>query len=173
MSATKLVIFGVVTILFVVVSVLRPSRHGIWRLLAWELSLVLVLLNADDWFRDALSPLQVCSWVLLLASVCLAVEGIRLLRKIGKPRDELEATTVLVEVGAYRYIRHPLYASFLPFAWGTFLKAPSLLAACVALALCGFVIATAKVEEKLNLQKFGGTYAAYMKRTKMFIPFVL
>jgi protein-S-isoprenylcysteine O-methyltransferase Ste14 len=35
-----------------------------------------------------------------------------------------------------------------------------------------FLIATAKVEEVENLSKFGADYAAYMKTTKMFIPFL-
>lgn len=33
------------------------------------------------------------------------------------------------------------------------------------------MIATARVEEAENLQKFGEDYAAYMKTTKRFIPF--
>jgi protein-S-isoprenylcysteine O-methyltransferase Ste14 len=35
-----------------------------------------------------------------------------------------------------------------------------------------FLIATAKVEETENLEKFGSDYAVYMKTTKMFIPFL-
>jgi protein-S-isoprenylcysteine O-methyltransferase Ste14 len=100
------------------------------------------------------------------------IEGIRLLRKVGKPTDELEDTTVLVEVGAYKYIRHPLYASLLLLGLGAFLKAPSLLAGALTVAASAFLVATAKVEEKLNLEKFGSQYADYMKRTKMFVPYL-
>jgi protein-S-isoprenylcysteine O-methyltransferase Ste14 len=173
MFVTKLIILAVASSFFVVVSVLRPSRHGVFRLLAWESLLVLILLNADNWFQDPFSPLQVCSWVLLIASMCLAVEGIRLLRKIGKPKDELEDTTVLVVVGAYHYIRHPLYASLLFLGWGAFLKGPSPLAGALVVAASAFLVATAKVEEKRNLEKFGNDYVDYMKRTRMFIPFLL
>ncbi len=96
-----------------------------------------------------------------------------MLRKVGRPRDELEDTTVLVEVGAYRYIRHPLYASLFLLGWGAFLKDTTLLAGALAVAASAFLVATAKVEEKLNLEKFGSGYVAYMKRTKMFIPYLL
>jgi protein-S-isoprenylcysteine O-methyltransferase Ste14 len=110
--------------------------------------------------------------LLLIASIYLVAEGIRLLRKIGKPRDELEATTVLVEVGAYKFIRHPLYASLLFLGWGAFLKDPSLPAAILAVAASAFLVATAKVEEKENVEKFGSGYIDYMKRTKMFMPYL-
>jgi len=33
--------------------------------------------------------------------------------------------------------------------------------------------ATAAVEERENLARFGVTYAAYMKRTRRFVPFVI
>jgi protein-S-isoprenylcysteine O-methyltransferase Ste14 len=35
------------------------------------------------------------------------------------------------------------------------------------------VIVAARVEEKENLLYFGDGYSDYMKRTKMFIPFVM
>ncbi len=35
-----------------------------------------------------------------------------------------------------------------------------------------FLVATAKVEEAENILFFGTSYHAYIKRTKMFIPFV-
>ena len=172
MFEVKSIIFVAGSTLFVAVSLLRRSRHGLYRLLAWESLLVLILVNADHWFRDPVSPLQLCSWVLLIGSIYLAVEGIRLLRKIGKPRDELEDTTALVEVGAYKSIRHPLYTSLLLLGWGAFLKDPSLVAAALSLAASAFLVATAKVEEKLNAEKFGSQYADYMKRTKMFVPYL-
>jgi protein-S-isoprenylcysteine O-methyltransferase Ste14 len=155
------------------VSILRPTRHGVFRLLAWESLLALVLVNSSNWFRDPFSPLQIGSWLLLAVSIYLAVEGIRLLRKVGKPRDELEDTTVLVQVGAYRFIRHPLYASLLFLGWGALLKDLSIIAAVLAVAATVFLVATAKVEEKRNLERFGDSYADYKNRTKMFVPYLL
>jgi protein-S-isoprenylcysteine O-methyltransferase Ste14 len=71
-----------------------------------------------------------------------------------------------------RYIRHPLYCSLLLLAWGVFLKDPSLLGGGVALIASAALVATAKVEEAENLRRFGDDYAAYMKTTKMFLPFL-
>ena len=140
--------------------------------MAWELLLVLLLLNADLWFRDPFSVRQIASWLLLIASGYLVVEGVRLLRKIGRPRDEIEGTTVLVVVGAYKYLRHPLYASLLFLGWGAFLKDTSLLAGILAVAASAFLWVTAKVEEAENVKKFGRDYVDYMKRTKRFVPFL-
>ena len=76
---------------------------------------------------------QLASWALPLTSLLLAAHGFYLLRRVGKPdrsiedatRLGIEKTTRLVRSGAYRYIRHPLYASLLALAWGAFLKAPT------------------------------------------------
>jgi len=84
-----------------------------------------------------------------------------------------ENTTTLVTSGAYRWIRHPLYASLLALAWSAYLKDP-LGAGSMALVVgvSGFLLATAIAEERENLSRFDGNYANYMKRTKRFIPFV-
>ena len=52
-----------------------------------------------------------------------------------------------------------------------FFKDPSLLGIILVMAISAFITATAKVEERENLHKFGADYAEYMKKTKMFIPF--
>ena len=151
----------------------KPRSHGFFRFFAFELILVLVLLNVKHWLCEPFSVLQVISWLLLLSSLALAVHGFYLLRMSGKPAAGIENTTVLVKWGAYRYIRHPLYSSLLLFGWGVFLKDPSLYSAITVLVACALLIATARVEEAENLQKFGAEYANYMKTTKMFIPFFI
>lgn len=161
---------------------LRLRRtHGFYRFFAFECILALILLNADRWFRNPFSPAQMASWLLLLGSAALVLHGVRLLVRVGKParaggREEelgIEATTTLVTAGAYRYIRHPLYASLLCLGWGAFFKHVTFFGFLVAVTLSAFLTATAKVEEVENLRKFGDSYAVYMKKTKMFVPFVV
>ncbi len=171
----KLIIFAVANagILFVSWKPLRnPGSHGFYRFFAFESILVLFLLNVEHWFRGPFSAFQIVSWLLLLSSLVLAVHGFYLLRVIGRPKSGIESTTTLMIVGAYKHIRHPLYSSLLFFAWGVFFKDPSLLGGILAVAATAFLAATAKVEEVENLQKFGAEYAAYMKTTRMFIPFL-
>ena len=155
--------------------------HGFYRFFAFELLAALILLNAPVWFRDPFSARQLLSWLLGAASIGLAVEGFRLLRLVGSPTPTtarptnlpFENTTTLVTVGAYRWIRHPLYASLLAFVWCACLKDPSAIGGIVlALGASGFLAATAIAEEKENLVGFGPAYVAYMKRTRRFIPFL-
>jgi protein-S-isoprenylcysteine O-methyltransferase Ste14 len=179
----KVVVFlaGTAALAWVSRASLRVQRsHGIFRFFAWEAILALILLNIDAWFRDPFSWHQMVSWVLLLLSLVLVLHGAHLLRVVGKPdrqRDDaslvgLEKTTALVKVGAYRYIRHPLYSSLLYLAWGVFFKVPSWVGGVLVLVSTLFLVATARVEERENICFFGPAYEVYMKQTRMFIPFL-
>lgn len=132
----------------------------------------MILLNLEVWFKNPFSVPQIISWVLLIISIFLVIHGVHLLRAVGKPRDALEDTTKLVLQGAYKYIRHPLYSSLLFLAWGVFFKNLDLLNTTLVVIATLFLAATARAEEAENLQKFGPAYADYMKKSKMFVPFV-
>jgi protein-S-isoprenylcysteine O-methyltransferase Ste14 len=171
----KLIVSVVASVGIVLVSwsSLRNRRsHGFYRFFAFESILLLLLLNIDNWFRTPLAIFQVISWLLLTLSLVLAIHGFHLLRVVGRPQGQIENTTRLVRLGAYRYIRHPLYSSLLFLGWGIFFKNPSLLGGALALAVTVSLIETGRVEEEENLEKFGDDYAAYVKTTKMFIPFM-
>ncbi|NIS82177.1 MAG: isoprenylcysteine carboxylmethyltransferase family protein [Anaerolineales bacterium] len=166
-------VFVLLTILLLAFTLSRPQRHRFYRFFAFESVLGLVLLNSDAWFLDPFSVLQLISWTLLIGSLLLALHGFRLLRTTGSPDGDIEDTTRLVTTGAYRHIRHPLYCSLLILGVGAFLKDPSVLGFSLLVILLLFLYATAKVEERDNLQKFGSAYREYMKKTKMFIPYLL
>ena len=157
-----------------------PRSHGFYRFFAWETILILVLLNVGVWFHEPFSWPQLISWPLLTISLFLVIHGVHLLKKIGRPdarRQDaslvaFEKTTTLVEEGAYRHIRHPLYSSLLFFTWGVFFKDPSWAGGVLAGTATLFLVATARVEEAEDIRFFGAAYREYMKRTKMFIPFL-
>ena len=179
----KAVLFGVVTLCLLIVSYkpLQSFRnHGFYRFFAWEVIAALLILNLDVWFVEPFSWHQLISWALLLLSLYLVIEGLRLLRLIGKPdaqrTDEglinVEKTTQLVTTSLYHYIRHPLYTSLICLAWGAFFKSPSWIGFLLAAGACLFLSLTARIEEKENSQYFGEAYQDYLRKTKMFIPFV-
>jgi protein-S-isoprenylcysteine O-methyltransferase Ste14 len=160
---------------------LRDFRsHGFYRLFAWEAILVSILLNLDYWFYEPFSMHQIIAWLLLLVSLFLVIHGVQLLRRVGKPdgkRDDpsllgMEKTTELVKVGAYRYIRHPLYSSLLFLSWGVFFKNPSWVGVLLAVLSTFALTMTARMEESENMRFFGLAYQDYMRQTKMFIPFL-
>ena len=157
-----------------------PGSHGFYRFFAWEAILGLVILQAPYWFDNPTGGRQVISWILLILSVVLVVEGVRLLKQFGQPESGREAeglvgiekTTRLVTTGLYRYIRHPLYSSLICLAWGAVLKDFSAGSVLLAGTATGLLILTARIEEKENARYFGDRYRVYIDKTKMFIPFI-
>ena len=150
------------------------QAYGWFRFFAFESLALLVAWNAPRWFRAPFSIPQLISWLILAGSTVLAANGLLVLRSVGKPRARvMEDTQVVVQTGVYRYIRHPLYASLLFFGWGVLFKGKDLVSAALALAATAFWIATARYEERWNIERFGTSYSDYLERTKMFIPFVL
>ncbi len=148
-----------------------PRSHGFTRFFAFEGIIILVVTNLTGWFDEPFSFHQIISWILLTVSLLLAVHGFYLLRVVGRPQGDFENTTRLVTVGAYKHIRHPLYASLLAGAWGVFFKELTLFGLCVSTVTSYFLFITAWREEGENLKRFGKEYASYMAGTKMFIPY--
>lgn len=103
------------------------------------------------------------------------------MRHLGQPAKpesgshlfRIENTASLVTTGAYRLIRHSLYASLLCLAWGAALKSLTPVSAVLVAAATVCLVATAKSEEVENIGRFGEAYREYMARTWLFIPFVL
>lgn len=162
----------------------RPLRsqqaHGFFRFFAWEAILLLFALNLIYWIVQPFAWWQIIAWTLLIFSLALLIPALRLLKRAGQQDStregeslyEFEKTSKLVTVGLYGYIRHPLYSSLLFLAWGIFFKHPDWIAGALALVATAFLWLTARREEAENLDYFGPEYAAYMRRTRMFIPFL-
>ena len=159
----------------------NPGSHGFYRFFVFEGNLILVLLNHPYWFENPFSALHLVSWILLLTSIFFVIQSLLMLKQKGgqAEREEMpgnfafENTAQIVEVGLYRYIRHPMYSSLLFLGWGAFFKNITPLSLGLVIIVSAFLIVTAKVEERENLRFFGTTYEEYMQRTKMFIPWLL
>lgn len=149
-----------------------PRLHGFYRTFAFQAILFLILLRLRTWFYDPFAWHQVFSWILLAGSLVLARHGFFLLKKVGRPDGRIENTTVLVRAGAYRWIRHPLYTSLLLLGWGVYFKKPDLVGFLLAVVASVFLYATAVVEERENLARFGASYTAYLQDTHRFIPYL-
>lgn len=173
MIKTIIFVIGSVGIIWISIPSLRqPGSHGFYRFFAWEIILGMFVIYLRGWFTNPFAWYQIISWILLVVCLIPICYGVFLLRTVGKPTNQLEATTHLVTNGIYRFIRHPLYASLIYLAWGLFFKSPSLLGICLAVVSTGFLYGTARADESECLDKFGDEYAGYMKKTKMFIPLV-
>ena len=158
----------------------RPGSHGFYRFFAWEGILGLIVLNRHVWGDDPFSPHQLLSWILMLASIWLALQGVITLSRHGRSGAqrpdqgmyEWEKTGELVTQGIFSYIRHPMYASLLALAWGAFCQDPTSLGAAIAIITSGFLWMTARTDEQECLAYFGQPYADYMQRTRRFLPYL-
>jgi protein-S-isoprenylcysteine O-methyltransferase Ste14 len=158
-----------------------PKSHGFYRFFAWELMLVLIVLNIDGWYNAPLTLDQIICGILMGISLLLVIISYGILRQLGQQDDNrndapllvFEKTTVLVTQGIYRYIRHPMYSSLIFLDWGLFFKRMSWLSGTIALIACFFLVVATLVEEAENVRYFGAQYREYMKRTKRFIPFMV
>lgn len=155
-------------------------NHGFYRFFAWELMLWILICNIPWWFKDPLSWHQVISWILLVVSIYPVADGLYRFKVAGRINRErgdptlfgFEHTTSLITSGVYRYIRHPMYAALLYLNWGIALKHPSLIILIYALVASVLLYFTVRTEERENLAYFGEEYRNYMKKSRMFVPWV-
>jgi protein-S-isoprenylcysteine O-methyltransferase Ste14 len=179
----RIILFIASTVLLIIISwrSLREIKsHGFFRFFAFEAVLILALLNIPFWFKHSFSPFQLISWILLSFSVLYIFQGVYYLRKYGgnsriETRDAnfaFEDTENLVTVGIYHYVRHPMYGSLLLLTWGIFFKHINAITLLVSLAATVFLVMTAKKEELEDISFFGNSYKEYIKKTKMFIPYL-
>jgi protein-S-isoprenylcysteine O-methyltransferase Ste14 len=179
----KIVLFVLLSIPLIIISrraLFDFRSHGFYRFFSWEGIILLFTLNYTYWFKDPFSWQQIVSWLLLAASAYMVITGVTTLRKRGIPADQredpalfqFEKTSELVTTGIFKYIRHPLYSSLLFLTWGIWLKNPGIQGFIIALASSVLLLLTAKADEAECVAYFGEKYSDYMKRTKMFIPFL-
>ena len=78
----------------------------------------------------------------------------------------------LITTGPYALVRHPLYGGLLLAMLGSAIGQSSLW--LLPLIVYGsYFVRGARREEKLLIERYPERYPAYMKRTKMLLPFVL
>lgn len=123
-----------------------------------------------NWSSGIDLPLQVIGLGLWAAGIIVVVWAARVLGRYMSV-DGLTVDHQLVTSGPYRYIRHPVYASFAAIAAGTSLVFRSYLLVVTVV----WVVATmwwVAAEEKLlaSTQGFGDHYRAYSERTGRFFP---
>jgi protein-S-isoprenylcysteine O-methyltransferase Ste14 len=184
LTTNQWIVFAAIGIIIIIFSkhvIFRPSSHGFYRFFGWMSIAWLLANNYPGWFDDFFSVHKICSSILLLYSTFLIIAGIVLMKTKGKAHESrqdnslysFERTTELIETGLYKYIRHPLYSSLVFLTWGICLRNPDLILIIISAFGTFFFFATMLVEEKENIAYFGDKYKAYMKRSKMCIPFLL
>jgi protein-S-isoprenylcysteine O-methyltransferase Ste14 len=158
-----------------------PSR--LYRLLAFELLLVLALLTRQRWLAPTLAAPQIIAWVFWAAALGLALPA--LFRRPADLADgdlaaEIDETPLSLppRQGIYKVVRHPFYAAALLAGWGFFSQSLAIFdnaALLYAFLLTGaslFLVSAARADEAAAYLRYGAAYALYLKSSKMLIPFV-
>jgi len=134
--------------------------------LAFSLSLAGIALLPDWPFYPGIA--------LMFLGIFIRQWSIALLGGFFSALVSVQEGQTIIRKGPYRYVRHPSYAGAIMImagmglalrSWGAVLVL--LLASCI---VYGYRI---HVEERALVAKFGDEYRAYMKETKMLVPFVL
>ena len=159
----------------------RPWGEGA----GWRAAVILLLLLGSRFpvLRQGLGHLQAymarAGMVLGLAGAVLCILGIGLAiwarvylgRNWGMPMSR-KADPELVTGGPYAYVRHPIYTGLLMAMLGSAIG--SSVGWIIPLVIGGvYFVYSARNEERLMLEQFPEQYPAYMKRTKMLLPFIV
>jgi protein-S-isoprenylcysteine O-methyltransferase Ste14 len=113
------------------------------------------------WFANALI---LSSWPLMLVGIVLFVLGFC---QVYWSKFTGQGA---VEVGLYRYIRHPQYLALAIIGLGASLYWSRFIVVIALVSMLCIYYFLARVEERLCLDKFGQSYRDYMDRTGMFLP---
>ncbi len=92
-------------------------------------------------------------------------------RNWGTPMSRKE-NPELITGGPYAFVRHPIYSGIILAMFGTAIGLSVVWLLPLILSVPYFIY-SARREEEFMCQQFGETYRAYMRRTKMLVPFVL
>jgi len=138
--------------------------------------LTLLVLSLAGWFQSqtdilVLQILKTIGSVLYVLAIILALLSLVTLKFIGKPRTGIENTTIFIEKGIFKIIRHPLYLSLAIWSISFILLIQNIPATMMCLiALCCFWMA-AKKEDEFNIKKFGNVYQVYMDKVPIWNVF--
>jgi len=111
---------------------------------------------------------------LMIGGIVLRQWSIAILGRFFSMMVSVQKGQTIVRTGPYRFIRHPSYTGALLTLIGIGLAIQSWGAVLVLIAIFCMVYAyRIRIEEKALIMHIGEEYIAYMKTTRMLIPFIL
>ena len=166
----------------------KPNVAGGWswrREIAVRVAILILVLLALRLpaFRHALESLRLhavnrspiagfVGVVLCALGVALAILArVHLGRNWGLPMSRKDQPE-FVATGPYAIIRHPIYAGLILAMLGSAIGQSIFWTAPLVLGAAYFIY-SARREEKIMTEQFPDRYPAYMKRTRMLLPYVL
>jgi protein-S-isoprenylcysteine O-methyltransferase Ste14 len=128
-------------------------------------------LMGPAWSGSLRAATDVLGAILLVAGVVLGAWGLLMLRTALTPLPYPRDGAQLVETGAYRLVRHPIYGGIIIGALGYGLLMASPVAILGALVLLGF-FRLKSAREEVWLMAVYPAYGTYRARTPRLLPFL-
>ena len=155
----------------------KIGARGEWYLVVQAILFLLFIFGPHrcQWLADWQPPFtwigSLAGVLLLLTGSILALFGALSLGRNLTPLPHPKAGGTLIENGAYRLVRHPIYSGiiFMAFGWGLWLN--SWLSIGYAILLFAFFDIKSRFEESLLSERFP-QYAAYKDRVRKLLPFI-
>jgi len=130
--------------------------------------------HGPEFWNSPLEPWRAFIGVLLaLLATAVAWSAVRNLGRQWRVDAGLNANHELVQTGAYRFVRHPIYASMFAMLLTSLALVGTLPGWPVALVL--FAIGTeirVRVEDRLLRERFGEKFLEWRRRVPAYVPFV-
>jgi protein-S-isoprenylcysteine O-methyltransferase Ste14 len=146
--------------------------HGMLRL-ALAIVIIVASLRMGAAASRAAAPtgaIAVAGCVICLAGLAFATWArVAMGGQWGMPRT-LRDRPELVTAGPFAYVRHPIYSGLAAMFVGTALVQPY--AAIGGVLVIGYLLFSARREERDMLRLLPDVYPAYVQRTKRFVPFI-
>ena len=128
---------------------------------------MIVLAMRHALFGESLLPVGIQILAVSLMVWARVTFGWRSFHAAGTPTEG-----GLVTSGPYKYVRHPIYAAVLYFAWAGVLSHISVMNIVLGICAIGGAVLRMVVEEKLVAMRYP-EYGAYANRTARVIPFLM
>jgi protein-S-isoprenylcysteine O-methyltransferase Ste14 len=144
-------------------------------LLISSMASVIVYIVSPRWLGWATISAAPClRWLGLPVGIASAVLLIRIFRALGHNFSmslNIKERQTLATNGPYRRVRHPMYTALFMFWLSLFiLSANWFIGLTGLLGQALIMLVRTPKEERMMLEQFGDSYAAYMQRTGRFLP---
>lgn len=123
------------------------------------------------WKTIDIRPLLYIGYAVIVLGIAFVIPSFISLKHKGKPESGWESTTMIIDSGVYRIVRHPLYLGSAIATLGIMLviqSVPSTILGFIAI-FCFWM--ASKGEDTFNINKFGDGYKEYMKKVPMWNAF--
>ncbi len=131
--------------------------------------LTLLVFHLFGWFQKPsniflLKILDSMGGILYILAIIIAVISLATLKLKGNPEAGIENTTIFIEKGIFKIIRHPLYLGLSVWSMAFIFIMQSVYSTLLGIMAVFCFWAAGKKEDEFNLKKFGDSYKEYMKK---------